>query len=105
MFWTEKTRRLLAQWRLTRNSKGFSLSIRTFAAKNVTPLKDCQAAFGRQQGSHTDTTDDSPLIEPKRKKNKPPSTVARDRARSLRFLGKKNSNQTTSLDNARRQPV
>ena len=30
-----------------------------------------------------------------------PSTVARDRARSLR---KKNSNQTTSLDNARRQP-
>ena len=93
-----------ASWRLTRNSKGLSLSISTFADKNVTPLKDGQAAFGRQQGSHMDTTDGSPLKKPKRRKNTSPSTVARDRARSLRFWMEKNSNQTTSLDNARRQP-
>ena len=67
-----------ASWKLTRNMKGFSLAIRTFAAKTAKPLKGGQAAFGCQQGSHTDTTDDSRLKRPKRK-NKSSSQIARDR--------------------------
>ena len=74
-----------ASWKISKNSKGFSLVIRTFATKTVTPLKDGQSASGCQQESHADkTTDDLLLKKPKRKYNSP-STVARDRARSLRF--------------------
>ena len=99
-----------ASWKISKNSKGFSLVIRTFAAKTVTPLKDGQSASGCQQESHADKTTDDLLLKKPKRKYKSPSTVARDRARSLRFWKnfkknfKKKSTQTTSLNNARRQP-
>ena len=63
-----------------------------------------------QQESHADKTTDDFLLKKPKQKYKSPSTVARDRARSLRFWKnfkknfKKKSSQTNSLNNARRQP-
>ena len=97
-----------ASWKISKNTKGFSLVIRTFAVKNVTPLKDGQSASGFQQESDTDKSTDDLLLKKKRK-YKSPSTVARDRARSLRFWKsfkknfKKKSSQTTSMNKSRRQ--
>ena len=52
-----------ASWKISKNSEGFSLVIRTFAATNVTPLKAGQSASKYQQESHTDKSTDDLLLK------------------------------------------
>ena len=58
-----------AFWKITKTSKGFSLVIRTFAAKNVTPDNDKDAREVTERGAVN-------LVKRYRKK-KPPSALSR----------------------------
>ena len=83
---------------LIRNSKGFSLVVKTFAATNVTPLKDgFTASEGQPAGNQDKSTNDLPLSKPRQKK-KSPFKIGSDHARRQWFWKQKRSVQTSPLN-------